>query len=234
MSGDYYSLAELAELLGQDRRDIERLVSRGRVPAQKVDNEWRFHKTEIRHWLEIQIRDLGSADLQRLEDSHKDDTPTADLPIAGLLSPQTVQVPLEGRTKRGVIESLLEVGGRTWHIWEPAVVLDAILEREAVLSTGIESGVAIPHPRNPLPNSLGESLIVFGRTMSGIPFGAPKRMLSDLFFLVLCRDARTHLLALSRIGRLLQSPGLIDALRDIDDSRAAYDLIAETDRTLDS
>ena len=61
------------------------------------------------------------------------------------------------------------------------------------MSTGFENGVAIPHPRNPMPDVLGQSVVAFGRTLSGIPFGVPKRQLSDLFFLVLCRDPRTHL-----------------------------------------
>ena len=61
-------------------------------------------------------------------------------------------------------------------------MLKAVLEREEIFSTGFENGVAIPHPRNPLPDVLGQSIIAFGRTLSGIPFGAPRRQLSDFFF----------------------------------------------------
>ena len=111
------------------------------------------------------------------------------------------------------LQSLVEVAGRTWQIWDPAAVLNAVRDREQVMSTGFENGVAIPHPRNPLPEVLGQSLIAFGRTSSGIPFGAPRRTLSDLFFLVLARDARTHLQILARLGRLLQSPEILEGLR---------------------
>jgi PTS system nitrogen regulatory IIA component len=148
------------------------------------------------------------------------------------MSPQTVQVPLLGRTKRSVLESLVEVAGRTWQIWEPATVLNAVLEREEILSTGFENGVAIPHPRNPLPDVLGQSVIAFGRTLSGIPFGAPGRQLSDLFFLVLCRDSRTHLSVLARLGRMMQSPGFLDALREAEASDAAYRIIERADQAL--
>jgi PTS system nitrogen regulatory IIA component len=100
------------------------------------------------------------------------------------------------------------------------------------MSTGFENGVAIPHPRNPLPEVLGRSIVAFGRTLSGIPFGAPHRQLSDLFFLVLCRDSRVHLHVLARLGRMIQSPGFLDALRAAETSDAAYDVICNADLAL--
>jgi PTS system nitrogen regulatory IIA component len=106
------------------------------------------------------------------------------------------------------------------------------MAREEVLSTGFENGVAMPHPRTPLPDAIGQSIIAYGRTLSGIPFGAPKRALTDLFFLVLCRDSRTHLLVLARLARILQIPGFIESLREAEDSRTSYDLICAADQQL--
>src|SRR5206468_3412722 len=83
-----------------------------------------------------------------------------------------------------------------------------------------------------LSGALGESIIAFGRTLSGIPFGAPKRQLSDLFFLVLCRDARTHLHVLARLGRIIQLPGFLDELRSAEDSGTAYSAICSADERL--
>ena len=156
----------------------------------------------------------------------------AEVPVSSLLRPETVQVPLESRTKRSVLESLVEVAGRTWQVWEPSTVLEAVRQREEVLSTGYEDGVAIPHPRNPLPDAIGESIVAFGRTLSGIPFGAPKRQLSDLFFLILCRDSRTHLQVLARLGRLTQLPGFFDELREADDNRSTYEVICRADQQI--
>ena len=107
-----------------------------------------------------------------------------------------------------------------------------MLEREEILSTGFENGVAIPHPRNPLPDVLGQSVVAFGRTLSGIPFVAPRRQLSDVFFLVLCRDSRAHLSVLARLGRILQTPGFLDELRAAETSDAAYGVIARADQAL--
>jgi nitrogen PTS system EIIA component len=232
MSHESISIEELAARLGRDRRDVEKLANRGRIPGRKVGGTWQFHPTEIRHWLEQEMRGYSEPELAALEEGQRGEGAEHDTPILKRLSLETVQVPLEGRTKRSVIEGLVEVAGRTWQIWEPASVLHAVLEREEIFSTGFENGVAIPHPRNPLPEVLGQSIVAFGRTFSGIPFGAPRRQQSDLFFLVLCRDSRAHLHVLARLGRLMQMPAFLDSLRAAETSQAAYDVIAQADQSL--
>jgi len=233
MPHETLTLDELALQLGRDRRELEKLVSRGRIPGRRVDGVWRFHPAEIRMWLEQEMRAYNTVELAAVEESQRSGPADVRSPLQGVLLPETVQVPLEARTRHSVLESLLEVAGRTWQVWEPALLLSAILEREEIMSTGFETGVAIPHPRNPLPQALGASLVAYGRTLSGIPFGAPKRNLTDIFFLVLCRDSKTHLAVLARLGRLLQVPGFLDELRAASDSPASYDTIRRADAQLD-
>ena len=233
MSRDFLTIEELTSELGRDRRQVEKLVSRGRIPGRRVSGEWRFNRIEITHWLEKELRDFDEQDLALLEKSQQSMEPDAQVPVSQLLTPDTIQVPLDARTKPSVLKSLVEVAGRTWHVFEPAAVLEAIKQREEIMSTGFDNGVAIPHPRNPLPEAVGESLIAFGKTSSGIPFGAPKRQLTDMFFLVLARDSRTHLKILARLGRLLQLPDFIDTLRATETSSDAYAVICEADEQID-
>jgi PTS system nitrogen regulatory IIA component len=178
------------------------------------------------------MREYSERELAAVEESQRSIEIGSDLPVASLIRPETVQVPLEARTKRSVLESLVEVAGRTWQIWEPAAVLKAVREREEILSTAFDNGVAVPHPRNPLPEVLGQSIIAFGRTMTGIPFGGGRSSLADLFFLVLCRDARTHLQVLARLGRLMQLPDFLDNLRETATSAEAYTVICAADEQI--
>jgi PTS system nitrogen regulatory IIA component len=234
MSHQFLSLDELATQLGRDKRELEKLVNRGRIPGHRVEGAWRFHPAEIRMWLEQEMRGFNTAELAVVEELQRGAQTPEGSPLAAILQRETVQVPLEARTRRSVLESLVEVAGRTWQVWEPALLLTAILEREEVMSTGFESGVAIPHPRNPLASALGTSIVAYGRTFSGIPFGAPKRALTDIFFLVLCRESKTHLSVLARLGRLLQVPGFLDELRNAPDGPASYAVICAADTKLDS
>lgn len=232
MSHDSYTLEELARQLGRDRREIEKLVQRGRIPGRKVGGEWQFHQVEITRWLEREMREYTDSQLAAVEESQESTEADAEVPVSSLLRPETVQVPLEARTKRSVLESLVEVAGRTWQVWEPATVLEAVRQREEAYSTAFESGVAIPHPRDPLPDALEQSIIAYGRTLSPVPFGGRQGGLTDIFFLVLCRDARTHLRVLARLGRMIRQPEFLSELRAVDDSEMSYRVICEADRAL--
>lgn len=232
MSGDWYTLDELAEHLGRDRRELERLALRGRIPGHKRSGAWQFHAAEITQWLEQEMRDYTDAQLAAVEKSQQSADVDAAVPVSSLLSLETVQVPLEARTRRSVLESLIEVAGRTWKIWQPAAILKAVQDREELMSTAFDNGVALPHLRQPLPDALSDSVIAFGRTLGGIPFGAANNAPTDLFFLVLCRDTRTHLHVLARLGRLIQVPGFLEGLRDAPDSRSAHEWIIAADQRI--
>ena len=229
MSRDFYTLDELALQIGRDRRQVEKLVNRGIIPGRRVGGDWRFNEIEITHWLEQDLRGLDDQGLAQLEQSQQSGDQKSQSPIAGLLHPETCEIPLDAGTRPAVLQALIEVAGRTWQVWDPASILKAVKEREDVMSTGFENGIAIPHPRNPLPDAVGQSIIAFGKTLSGIPFGAPGRQLTDLFFLVIARDTSTHLQILARLGRLLQRQGFVDDLRRSDSGPKAYELIVRTD-----
>lgn len=230
MSHEVFSLDELSRHLGRDRREIEKLANRGRIPGRKVSGDWQFHSMEITRWLEKEMRDYSSDELRDVELSQKSENVCGDLPVTSILHRDTVQVPLKGRTRRSILEELVEVAGRTWQVWSPSEILKAVQEREELFSTAYPGGVAIPHPRNPLPNAHGESIVAFGRTFSGIPFGAANGGLSDLFFLVLCTDTKSHLQIVARLGRMLQLPEFFDQLRDADGPDAAHAVICAADK----
>jgi PTS system nitrogen regulatory IIA component len=232
VSRDFYTLDELVQRLGRDRRQVEKLVNRGIIPGRRIGGEWRFNEIEITHWLEQDLRGLDDSGLAQLEQSQQSHELETLSPIAALLHLETCEVPLDAGTRPAVLQALIEVAGRTWQVWDPASVLKAVKDREDVMSTGFQNGVAIPHPRNPLPDALGQSVIAFGRTLSGIPFGAPGRAMTDLFFLVLARDSVTHLQSLARLGRILQREGFVDQLRAAETSHDAYDLLVQADEQI--
>ncbi len=230
MSHEVFSLDELARHLGRDRREIEKLANRGRLPGRRVGSSWVFHQAEVTRWLEQEMREYSNAELRSVERSQKSDEFCHLLPVSALMTVDTVQVPLEARNKRAVLECLIEVAGRSSSIWSPSDLLKAVQQREEIFATAYEGGVAIPHPRNPLPDAHSDSIIVFGRTYSGIPFGAPHGGLTDLFFLVLCRDSRAHLQIVARLGRMFQLPNFLDGLREQEDASSTYDYIVAADR----
>jgi nitrogen PTS system EIIA component len=104
-------------------------------------------------------------------------------------------------------------------------VLDA---REQMGSTGVGSGVAIPHGRVPgLERFVGALAVARG----GIPFESIDGEPVDVIFALVGpeRGAGEHLKCLARIGRLLRDPGMRRRLREAPDAAAAYALIVAAD-----
>ena len=225
MTHESYSLDDLAKQLGRDRRELEKLVNRGRIPGRKVNGEWLFHSTEITQWLEHEMRSYTTSELERVEQTHPPSHLDSHSLISSLMPEELMEVPLDARTKRSVLESLIEIAGRTWQIWEPSTVLAAIQDREEAYPTAFDNGVAIPHPRTPIPDAVGEPLIAYARTLSGIPFGAAKGSLTDIFFLVICSETSTHLSVLARLGRMLQLPDFVNQLREATTAHETREII---------
>ncbi len=225
------TIEELARQLGRDVRIVEKLASKGKIPGRKVNSRWEFQSAEIREWIENNYSNYSEGELAALEKSQQSEHLDESCPVSTLLTPETIEIPLQARTKRSVMERLVEVAGRTWHVWSPEIVLKATLDREDLMSTAFDEGVAIPHPRSPLPNELGESVMALGITSRGIPFGGG-RELTDVFFLVLCRDARTHLQILARLGRLIRTPDFLAHLREAESPEEAWEFIGQTEQSL--
>jgi PTS system nitrogen regulatory IIA component len=221
------NVEELAAYLRRDAREVGKMASRGYLPGRKVGGEWRFARAEINQWIETQLHGYTADQLTALEAG------VEDRPFLGeYLSERCVAVPLAASTRASVLRELVKLAEQSWVVYDAGALHDAIKAREEMGSTAIPNGVAIPHPRRPLPNAVGESLIAYARVPSGVPFGADRGVLTDIFFLVCCRDDRTHLQLLARLTRLLHQPGFLDALRVAETPAESLELILKGEREL--
>ncbi len=231
MGNEMMDLDQLARYLHRDVREVTKMASRGYLPGHKVSGEWRFAQAEINLWIENQMHAYTEQELAALENraAPAEDPETV---LAALLQPASVAVPLAATTRASVLKELVGLAEQTWQVYDPDAILQAIRQREEMGTTALASGVAIPHPRRPLPAALGESVLAYGRTANGIPFGAPHGILTDIFFLVCCRDDRTHLRVLARLSRLLLRPGFLDDLRAAPTPGESLRVIQEAERDL--
>jgi PTS system nitrogen regulatory IIA component len=226
MSNDTFDLDQLAAVLGRDARELHKLASRGHLPAKKVAGGWRFCHLEVNRWVEQSLTSFSDSELQHI-------TRPANAPIlADLLSEACVSVPLPARTASSVLRELVVLAEQSWQVYDPEGLLSALQTREQAGSTARAGGVALPHPHRPLPAALGESLVCFGRTLGSVPFGSPDRGLTDLFFLVCCRDSATHLQVLARLAQLLRQPAFVDGLRAIENPHDARQFILAAEAAL--
>ena len=233
MDVEIMDLEQLAAYLQRDARELSKLANRGYLPGKKVGGVWRFASSEINHWIETQMHAFTEEELEALEQRGGGTLVATGSLVGSMLSESTVAVPLLASTKASVLKELVNLAAQSWQVYDSDVLLNAIKHREELGTTALESGVAIPHPHRPLSDKAqGEAVIAFARTTRGIPFGAPDGGLTDLFFLVRCRDSRTHLRVLARLSRLMLRPGFLDELRAVESGPDALQLIENAEREL--
>ncbi len=233
MENEIMDLEQLATYLQRDVREVSKMANRGHLPGQKVGGQWRFASAEINQWLETQLPSYSEQELSVLERQGGTGVAADELLVTALLSEATSAVPLPARTRSSVLRELVTLAEQSWQVYDPQALLHAISQREALGSTALHSGVAVPHPHRPVSDRIqSESLIAYGRIVGGVPFGAPDGSLTDLFFLVSCCDTRTHLQVLARLSRLILRPGLLEALRGAETPQASYRILRDAEQEL--
>ncbi len=131
--------------------------------------------------------------------------------IGDLLDRLAIIPRVTASSKRQALSVAAEVAGRLYGL-KSGEVLDALLAREDEGSTGVGSGVAVPHARL---NGLDRVRGVFIRLETPVSFGSVDDQPVDLLFALLApADARTeHLRALARVSRALRNPEMREQLR---------------------
>jgi PTS system nitrogen regulatory IIA component len=235
MPDDDFDIESLAAYLHLGAAQVQKLAERGKLPGRRVAGNWRFARGEIHHWLEERIGLSADDELLRVEGALQrsagefDEGPPS---IAAMLPLEAIEIPLEARTRNSVITSMVDVAARTGWLWDPAKMTEAVRSREDMHPTALEIGVALLHPRRPLPTILAQPFLALGRTERGIPFGGSRGVLTDNFFLICSSDDRLHLQVLARLSRLIASPDFLVQLRAAPDARAVLELIAQQERAL--
>ena len=225
---------QVAEMLGLDVRRVEKLAQQHRIPAQRVGGQFRFNRAHITEWLQQQMRTFSHQNLADVDagiTAHRQTDP-ADAVIIPQLRPDAVIVHLHARTRHSVLREMARVAENTGLLYDRAELLTALEEREDLCSTAMEGGLAIPHPRKPLPYSIAEPIIVVATTSQGIGFGAPDGRLTDLFILTISQDDRHHLHVLARLCRLLHDSQFVENLRHADTPAEIIDLITKRELTV--
>lgn len=147
--------------------------------------------------------------------------------LTELLSPQRIKIPLASSRKEEILRELVDTLASGADV-DAADVLRAVEEREAVLSTGIGGGVAIPHGKASTVDSL---VLAAGVAPEGVDFEALDGRPVQLFFLLVGPEsaAGEHVKALSRISRLLRRESFRARLAAASSAQQFYDILGEAE-----
>ncbi len=148
--------------------------------------------------------------------------------IIDLLSPGCVLPDMQAATKKAALEELAGALVACSGDLDLPKVLEVLLDRERLGSTGIGDNVAIPHGKLP---QLAHLALAFGRSLKGVDFDSLDGKPSHLFFMLLApaNSAGLHLKALAKISRMLMSQAFRDNLMKAVGAEEILRVIAERD-----
>lgn len=123
--------------------------------------------------------------------------------ILDVLHLNTIIPNLKSQDKTGVLEELSVAIAGASEI-DPQTLLNVLMERERLGSTGIGGGIGIPHGKIP---GLDSMIIGFGLSKRGVDFDSIDGRPTHLFFALITPDQSTglHLKFLARISRMLKN-----------------------------
>ena len=143
-----------------------------------------------------------------------------------LLRPEGVFADFKASSKKQAFQQLSSLAAKICGEDEREI-LDALLERERLGTTGVGLGIAIPHAKLPGLNHL---YALFARLEHPVDFEAIDEDPVDLVFLLLApeSDSANHLKALARVSRLLRDEEMCAKLRGSEGADAMYALLADS------
>jgi nitrogen PTS system EIIA component len=148
--------------------------------------------------------------------------------ISEMLDRRAVVADLQGQAKPELLRELCHPLALLHAGLSEERLLQTLLDRERLGSTGLAEGVAIPHGKlKGLPRLIGS----FGRSVAGVDFDALDKKPTKLFFVIFAPETAggDHLRALARVSRLFRSIQFRERVMDAADAGAIYDLIEEED-----
>ena len=146
--------------------------------------------------------------------------------ISDILKPDAVLYNVKAKSKKQLLTELATLAAKKTGL-ESTAVLDALIERERLGTTGIGFGVALPHTR------LAKLKKIFcGFALSEpVDFDSVDNKPVDLAFVLLVPESAgaDHLKALARLSRLLKNEETVAALRKASSAKELYELVVEND-----
>jgi nitrogen PTS system EIIA component len=198
-------IKDVADLLNVSETTIRRWISEGKIPNYRMNQHYYFSRSQIEDW-------VISHKLDKTEEKISLATSPFSQSIGGskqfslfrAIHKGEVLHKLKGRTKEEIIRAAMKKVARLLHV-DAEVMIDLLLDREKLMPTALNNGIAVPHTRDTLLKSHFDVVIpVF--LQEPLEYGAlDGKPVHTLFFLFACEDKR-HLHLLAKIAHFSSHP----------------------------
>lgn len=189
-------LNELADLLSVPEKKVQDWLSLDRIPYYRMGDEYRFNQEEIENWI------FNNRGLLELERSHQEAVDSSHLKygLYKAIHRGTVFSGISAEHFIDVFQVVCDYMSSTFNM-DRQVLLEMLVSREEMMSTGLGGGMAVPHARDFfLPTHYNVVIVVF--LQKSIDFRALDGVPVDTLFFLFASDDRNHLNLLSKLAHL--------------------------------
>ena len=172
-------------------------IRKGSLPSYRIRDTYRLNRVELLEWATARRLDV-SPELFR-----EDDEDRQELLLTDALRRGGVVYDLQCTDKRSALRAMCDAIALPEHVNRDELH-DVLVAREALCSTGIGNGIAIPHPRGPIVLGMAEPSVTLFIPKRPIEFGAIDGKPVTVLFLILSTTVHVHLTMLSHLMFALQ------------------------------
>jgi len=220
------TVKDLAKLFSVTERTVYRWIKKQSIPVYKIHDQYRFNKVEILDW----------ATAQKINVSHEILHDTSDVDVCALSLAEIIRLGgihyrVEGKDKKTLLTSVVNLLNLPEDI-DKNTLLNAMLVREELGSTGFGGGIAIPHARYPIITHISNAVVSICFAEEPIEFGAIDGKPVHCLFTLISPTVRNHLKTLSRIAYVLQNASVRNVIMNQGPREAILNEIEKAERDL--
>jgi PTS system nitrogen regulatory IIA component len=187
-------------MLSVSEKTIYRWINQGSLPAYRVNEQYRFNRAELLEWATSRKINVS------VEIFHEPESSATPLPgLVAALEAGGIVYRLGGADRESVLRAIVETMRLPDEV-DRDFLYRVLLAREALGSTGIGDGIAIPHVRNPVVLHVPRPSICLCFLDKPIDFGALDGQPVFALFSLISPTVRAHLHLLSRLSFALHDP----------------------------
>jgi len=200
------TVRDAAELFGVSQKTVYKWIEEDALPAHRINEQFRMSRAELLEWA-TERRIPVSPRLFQEPDDDGGKLPRA----ADALERGGVHAGVPGASKDETLRSVVGLLPMPPDV-DPELLLHVLLAREALGSTAVGDGIAIPHVRNPIVLHVDEPIVSLCYLETPVDFGALDGKPVTTLFTIVTPTVRTHLHLLSRLAFLLKQERFRDAV----------------------
>lgn len=196
------TIPEAARMLNFTERAVQERIEKGDLPSRCVNGRHLLNRDELIEWATehgVPVALAAGKGAERMP------ALSEALEAGGIVHGNP------GRDKDAVLRHLVESMPLPADV-DPDFLHSVLLAREALGSTAVGEGVAVPHPRSPILLRVPTALVTLCFLEEPIDFGALDGQPVHALFSMISPTTRIHLHLLSRLAFALRDPGFQDGI----------------------